>query len=205
MGGHEPIKVDVRVITATNRNLEEMAEQGKFRLDLYYRINVFPIYVPPLRERRSDLLELVDYFLEKYSKQNNRQVVRISTPAIDMLMAYHWPGNIRELQNIIERAVLLSQDGVIHGYHLPPTLQTGEASGTEPKEALQAALDAVEREMIVEGLKANRGIMAKAARQLGLTERTMGLRVKKYGIDADRFKEDAPPGSGAIRDLEARR
>jgi len=204
VGGHDAIKVDVRVITATNRNLEEMAEQGKFRLDLYYRINVFPIYVPPLRERRSDLLELVDYFLEKYSKQNNRQVVRISTPAIDMLMAYHWPGNIRELQNIVERAVLLSQDGVIHGFHLPPTLQTGEASGTEPKEALQAALDAVEREMVVEALKANRGIMAKAARQLGLTERTMGLRVKKYRIDADRFKEDASLAAGAIRDSAER-
>jgi Nif-specific regulatory protein len=193
VGGAETLKVDVRVITATNRNLEQMIEAGKFRVDLYYRINVFPIYVPPLRERRTDILELADYFLEKYSRQNGKSVVRISTPAIDMLMAYHWPGNVRELENVIERAVLLSQDGVVHGFHLPPTLQTGEASGTAPKGTLQEAVDALEREMVVEALKANRGIMAKAARQLGLTERTMGLRVRKHGIDPERFKtEDAP-------------
>ncbi|AHF92186.1 transcriptional regulator containing GAF, AAA-type ATPase, and DNA binding domains [Opitutaceae bacterium TAV1] len=190
VGGAQPIKVDVRVITATNRNLEEMIEQGKFRLDLYYRINVFPIYVPPLRERRSDLLELSDHFLEKYSRQNGKRVVRISTPAIDMLMAYHWPGNVRELENIIERAVLLAQDGVIHGYHLPPTLQTAESSGTASPQTLQETLDAVEREMIVEALKSSRGVMARAARQLGITERTMGLRVKTLAIEPRRFRED---------------
>jgi len=191
VGGTQTLKVDVRVITATNRNLEQMIEAGKFRVDLYYRINVFPIYVPPLRERRSDILELADYFLEKYSRQNGKSVVRISTPAIDMLMAYHWPGNVRELENVIERAVLLSQDGVVHGFHLPPTLQTAEASGTAPKGTLQEAVDAVEREMIVEALKSNRGVMAKAARQLGLTERTMGLRVRKHTIDAERFRAGA--------------
>lgn len=180
----------MRVITATNRNLEEMIERGHFRLDLYYRINVFPIYIPPLRERRSDLLELADYFLEKYSLENRKRIARISTPAIDMLMAYHWPGNVRELENIIERAVLLSQDGVIHGFHLPPTLQTGEASDTTPRQTLQAALDSVEKEMIVEALKSHRGIMAKAARQLGLTERMMGLRVKAHALDPKRFRDD---------------
>ena len=192
VGGTQSIKVDVRVVTATNRNLEQMIEEKKFRIDLYYRINVFPIYVPPLRERKCDALELADYFLEKYTKQNGKKVVRLSTPAIDMLMAYHWPGNVRELENVIERAVLLSQDGVVHGYHLPPTLQTAEASGTLPTAGtLQAALDAVEREMIVEALKAHRGIVAKAARQLGLTERMMGLRVKKHDIALGRFKTDA--------------
>jgi Nif-specific regulatory protein len=192
VGGTQTLKVDVRVITATNRNLEEMIEANKFRVDLYYRINVFPIYVPPLRERRSDILELADYFLEKYSQQNNKSILRISTPAIDMLMAYHWPGNVRELENVIERAVLLSQDGVVHGFHLPPTLQTGEASGTTPKGTLQEAVDALEREMIAEALKASRGVMAKAARQLGLTERTMGLRTRKHAIDAERFRTDVP-------------
>jgi Nif-specific regulatory protein len=188
VGGHETLKVDVRVITATNRPLEEMIEQGKFRLDLYYRINVFPIYVPPLRERRSDILELADYFLEKYSELNGKKVVRLSTPAIDLLMAYHWPGNVRELENVIERAVLLSHDGVVHGYHLPPTLQTGASSGTESRGTMREAMEAVEREMIVEALKSHRGIMAKAARQLGLTERIMGLRMKKYDIDGRRFR-----------------
>ena len=189
VGGTQPIKVDVRVITATNRNLEEMIEQGKFRLDLYYRINVFPIYIPPLRERRSDLLELADFFLEKYALQNRKRVARISTPAIDMLMAYHWPGNVRELENIIERAVLLTQDGVIHGFHLPPTLQTGAASDTTSRQTLQETLDAVEKEMLLEALKAHRGIMAKAARQLGLTERAIGLRVKAHALDPRRFRD----------------
>ena len=194
VGGTQTIKVDVRVITATNRNLEKMIEEGKFRLDLYYRINVFPVYIPPLRERKSDILELADYFLEKYSTQNGKKVVRLSTPAIDMLMAYHWPGNVREVENTIERAVLLSQDGVIHAYHLPPSLQTAEASDTIPKGTLQESLDAVEREMIVEALKVNRGFIAKAARQLGLTERIMGLRVKKYSIQPERFRaEGAAP------------
>jgi Nif-specific regulatory protein len=192
VGGSQTIKVDVRVITATNRNLEKMIEDGKFRIDLYYRINVFPIYVPPLRDRRSDILELADHFLEKYSVQSGKKVVRISTPAIDMLMAYHWPGNVRELENIIERAVILSTDAVIHSYHLPPTLQTAEASQTVTRGTLQTAVDAVEREMINEALKQNRGFMAKAARQLGLTERIMALRVKKYEIDPMRFRNAGP-------------
>ena len=200
VGGTQTIRVDVRVVTATNRNLEKMIEEARFRLDLYYRINVFPIYVPPLRDRRSDILELADHFLEKYAQQNGKNVVRISTPAIDMLMAYHWPGNVRELENTIERAVLLSQDGVIHAFHLPPTLQTGEASGTTPRGTLEEAVEAVEREMIAEALKEHRGIMAKAGRKLGLTERIMGLRVKKYGIDPERFKTD--PAAAA---LEAKR
>lgn len=196
VGGVQPIKVDVRVVTATNRNLEEMIDQGRFRLDLYYRINVFPIYIPPLRERRSDLLELADYFLEKYSLENRKKVTRISTPAIDLLMAYHWPGNVRELENIIERAVILTQDGVIHSFHLPPTLQMAEPPKQgEVSQTLDATLATVEKEMIVEALKANRGIMAKAARQLGLTERTMGLRVKAHDIDAKRFRDASDPNT----------
>ncbi|MDR2862786.1 MAG: sigma 54-interacting transcriptional regulator [Puniceicoccales bacterium] len=188
VGGTEPIKVNVRIITATNRNMEEMIEAGKLRLDLYYRINVFPIYVPPLRERRSDLLELADHFLERYSCQNGKRVVRISTPAIDMLTAYHWPGNVRELENVIERAVLLTTDGVIHGYHLPPTLQTAKSSGTASPQTLDEALSTVEREMVVEALKENFGVMARAARQLGITERTMGLRVKALAIDPRMYR-----------------
>jgi Nif-specific regulatory protein len=188
VGASEPIRVDVRVITATNRDLEPLVADGRFRQDLYYRLNVFPIHMPPLRERKTDILLLADYFVEKYSKASHKDVRRISTPAIDMMMAYHWPGNVRELENVVERAVLLSTDGVIHGHHLPPTLQTAEASGTVPTGNLQATLDAVEREMIVESLKTSRGKMAKAARALGITERLMGLRVNKHGIDPKRFR-----------------
>ena len=190
VGGSQSIKVDVRVVAATNRNLEEMIAEGKFRQDLYYRLNVFSIHLPALRERKTDILLLADYFVEKYSKQHHKSVKRISTPAIDMLMAYHWPGNVRELENCIERSVLVSEDEVIHGYHLPPSLQTAEASGTVTSGPLQATLDNVEREMIVEALKTHRGNMAKAARALGITERLMGLRVKKHGVDFRRFRSD---------------
>jgi Nif-specific regulatory protein len=189
VGGTQTIKTDVRIITATNRDLEKLIEENQFRQDLYYRLNVFPIHLPPLRERKSDILLLADYFVEKYSKVNHKNIRRISTPAIDMMMAYHWPGNVRELENCIERAVLMSNDDVIHGHHLPPTLQTAEASGTTMKSTLQETLASVEREMILDALKSSRGNMAKAARALGLSERIMGLRIKKYGIRPARFRE----------------
>jgi len=126
IGGSRTIKTDVRIIAATNKNLEEAVSDESFRGDLYYRLNVFPIYLPPLRERKTDILLLSNYFLEKYAKENHKDLRRLSTPAIDMLMQYHWPGNVRELENCIERAVLLCEDNVVHSYHLPPTLQTGE-------------------------------------------------------------------------------
>lgn len=188
LGSTSTIKVDVRVIAATNRNLEELMERGLFRQDLYYRLNVFPIHIPPLRERKTDILLLADHFVEKYSAANRKNVRRITTPAIDMLMSYHWPGNVRELENCIERAVLLTTDDAIHAQHLPPTLQTAEASDTSFKGTLQAALENVERDLIVDALKTARGNMAKAARALGITERLMGLRVAKYGIDRRSFR-----------------
>ena len=188
VGGSETIKADVRVIAATNRNIEKLIEQDSFRRDLYYRLNVFPIHIPPLRERKTDILLLADHFVEKYSKRTNKAIKRISTPAIDMLMAYHWPGNVRELENCIERAVLMSNDDVIHGHHLPPTLQTAEASGTTLRGTLQGKLENLERELIIEALKSCRGNRAKAARMLGITERVMGLRVATLGIEARRFR-----------------
>ncbi len=188
VGGTSTIKSDVRVIAATNRDLEELITRSVFRQDLYYRLNVFPIHIPPLRERRTDIPLLADYFAEKCGRVNHKPIRRISTPAIDMLMSYHWPGNVRELENCIERAVLLSEDNVIHGHHLPPTLQTAENSDTVQKGTLDAMLAGVERDMLVDALKAARGNKAKAARALGLTERVMGLRVAKHGIDPRRFR-----------------
>ncbi len=188
VGGMETIKTDVRVIAATSRKLEEMVAREEFRQDLYYRLNVFPIHLPPLRQRKTDILQLANYFVEKYATMNHKPIRRISTPAIDMLMAYHWPGNVRELENCIERAVLVSNDEVIHGHHLPPTLQTAEASGTVHAGGLQETLDNMERELILDALKSARGNMAKAARALGISERLMGLRVNKHQIDAKRFK-----------------
>jgi Nif-specific regulatory protein len=188
VGGTKTLSTDVRVIAATNRDLEEAIKENTFREDLYYRLNVFPIALPALRERPSDIMLLADHFVQKYNERHGKSVRRISTPAIDMLTSYHWPGNVRELENCIERAVLLSQDDVIHGHQLPPSLQSAEASGTTFTGGLQASLDTLERELVIDALKATSGNMARAARQLGITERVMGLRVKKYDIEPRRFR-----------------
>ena len=188
VGGIETVKIDVRVVAATNRDLENLIETNAFRQDLYYRLDVFPIHIPPLRERRTDILELANYFVEKYSKRSGKNVRRISTPAIDMLTRYHWPGNVRDLENCIERAVVLSQDDVLHGHYLPPTLQTAEASNTVMKGTLEETLDNVEQEMIIEALKNARGNKTKAAQAIGVTERIMGLRVAKHGIDPMEYR-----------------
>ncbi len=189
VGGTDTIKVNVRIIAATNRHIEELMTENQFRQDLYYRLNVFPIHIPPLRDRRADILDLANHFVEKYSKSNHKNIRRISTPAIDMLTSYHWPGNVRELENCIERAVLLSNDEVLHGNHLPPTLQSAESTDTGIRQTLDSALESLERELIIEALKNNRGNKAKAAKQLGITERIMGLRVDKYGIEPRVYRE----------------
>ncbi len=188
LGGTQTIKVNVRVIAATHKDIEQAVAERHFREDLYYRLNVFPIHIPPLRERKTDILLLADYFLEKYASLNSKKMLRISTPAIDMLMSYHWPGNVRELENCIERAVLLSEDGVIHGYHLPPTLQTDKATRTELKGTLKSMKDAFEREIVIEALKRNRGNLSQAASELETTKRIFSYMVKKQGIDYRRFR-----------------
>jgi len=189
IGGNNTVRVNVRVITATNRDLESLVRDGKFREDLYYRLNVFPIVVPPLRERRTDIMLLADFFIQKYAREQGKNITSVTTEATDMLMNYHWPGNVRELENCVERAIVLSTDGTIHAYHLPPNLQrTDAADSAEAQGAFKAKVGNVEMEMIVEELKRTRGNMAKAARALGLTERVMRLRVVKYGIDPHQFK-----------------
>jgi Nif-specific regulatory protein len=188
VGGHKTIKVDVRVVAATNKNLEQAVGDESFRGDLYYRLNVFPIYMPPLRERKTDILLLADYFLEKYAKENNKDIRRFSTPAIDMLMEYHWPGNVRELENCIERAVLLCEGGVIHSYHLPPTLQTGTESDTLPAVSIEGAVGNLEREMIIDALKNTRGNITLAAKILRTTVRKFSYKAEKYQIDYHNYR-----------------
>jgi Nif-specific regulatory protein len=141
-----------------------------------------------LRDRKSDLLLLSDHFLEKFSREHGKSIKRISTPAIDMLTSYHWPGNVRELENCLERAVLVCDGHVIHAHHLPPTLQTAEASGTVMRLSLKDALAAYEKDLIQDALKTTRGNRAKAARLLNTTERILNYQVGKYGIDWQRFK-----------------
>jgi Nif-specific regulatory protein len=188
LGGIETIPVNVRLIAATNKNLELAIANGAFRDDLYYRLNVFAIFVPPLRERKADLPLLADHFLEKLSREHHKLIKRISTPAIDMLMSYHWPGNVRELVNVLERAVLVCDGGVVHAHHLPPSLQTAEASGTVTRVSLGDAVAAYEKDLIQDALKSTRGNRAKAARLLATTDRILNYKVRNLAIDWRRFK-----------------
>ncbi len=192
IGGYNTIKVDVRVITATNRNLEILMEEGKFREDLFYRLNVFPIIVPPLRERKTDIMLLANYFIEKYSSEHCKEISGVSTSATDMLMNYHWPGNVRELENCIERAIILSNDGIIHSYILPVNMQNMQHHNGDKSNStgnyFKDTLAGLERGIIIEELKRSRGNMAEAARSLGITERMIGIRVAKYNIDPGKFR-----------------
>ncbi len=193
IGSNEEIHSDVRILAATSRNLEALMNEGAFREDLYYRLNVVPVHLPDLVNRRSDILLLAEYFLDKYNRRHNRKIRRISTPAINMMMAYHWPGNVRELENCIERAVLTSTDDVIHGYSLPPTLQTGSAVATvrtnvDGDADFTTMVNSFERELIVDALKSHRGNVAAAARALGVTARIIRYKIRCLGITPEWYK-----------------
>lgn len=188
LGGTSTLKINVRLVAATNRNLEQAISEGAFREDLYYRLNVFSLFVPPLRERKDDILLLAEHFLDTYARAHGKPIKRIATSAIDMLAAYHWPGNVRELENAMERAVLVCEGSVMHGYHLPPTLQTAEGSGTVLRTSLAEAVEAFERDLIQDALKTAHGNRAKAAKLLDTTERILGYKVKKYAIAWKRFR-----------------
>ncbi|MCF7837780.1 MAG: sigma 54-interacting transcriptional regulator [Candidatus Marinimicrobia bacterium] len=203
VGGAATVKVNVRVVAATSTDLEKALREGRFREDLFYRLNVFPILLPPLRERGSDVLLLADYFVAQYSRQYERPIKRISTTAINMMTAYHWPGNVRELENCIERAVLTSTDGVLHGYTLPPTLQTAEQTQTallRPESgSLRDMVDAYEREIITDALKQARGNAAAAARLLHTTQRILNYRIGKLRLDPQQFRHYEKTASGGSR------
>jgi len=181
-------EVDVRILCATNRNLEELISKDQFREDLYYRINVFPIYIPSLRERINDIPILTDFFIDKFNKRHGKNIKRITSMAIDTLMVYHWPGNIRELENCIERACILSTDQVIRTHNLPASLQTASTSETMQSGTLDIILGKMEQQIIIDALISTKGNCVKAAEQLGITERMMGIRIKKYDIEPKRFK-----------------
>jgi Nif-specific regulatory protein len=183
VGSNKTHQANVRIIAATNCNLEQAVEDGAFRQDLYYRINVFPVHLPALRDRKDDILLLADHFVEKHANRMGKDVRRITTPAINMMLAYHWPGNVRELENCIERAVLLSSDGVIHGHHLPPTLQTSDATDTVGEGTLKDRVALFESDLIIDALKRAGGNMAGAARELGTTPRIVRYKVQNLGID----------------------
>ena len=187
LGSEAAVPVDVRVVAATRTALEDALARGEFLEDLYYALGVFSIFVPPLRERTGDILPLAEHFLDEASRRTGNSVRRISTPAIDLLNQYHWPGNVRELANCMERAATLCDEAVVRTYHLPPTLQTGESSGTEPSLSFGEAVADFETELLVEALKKAKGNMYQAARNLRESYRVVNYKVKKYGIDPKRF------------------
>lgn len=191
VGSSKTIKAGARVIAATNRDLEKEVKTGAFRSDLFYRLNVFPIFIPPLRERGADVMMLADHFIEVYSRELNKKVNRIDTPAIDMLMAYHWPGNVRELENAIERAVLLAKNNVVRAHNLPPSLQMKVMeSRTQKRGKLEQLVGSYEMNLIVEALKDTEGNQSEAARLLETTKRVMQYKIQKYGIDCIVYRKN---------------
>ncbi len=187
VGSNETHRADVRLLAATNRDLEQLIEKDMFREDLYYRINVFPLYLPPLRNRRSDILLLANYFADKYSGQTHRSVRRISSSAIQLLMSYHWPGNVRELENCMAHAVLMCEDGTIQGRHFPPTLQAPSLNHLEMRGTLKRQVEILERDMIIDALKRHDGSINQASKELGITDRMVRYKIKKLDIPYNDF------------------
>ena len=193
VGGSKTIKVDVRFIASTNKNLAAMVRDNSFREDLFYRLNVFTLHLPPLRERKEDIPALVDHFLKK-----NPRNVDISSMALQMLMAYSWPGNVRELQNTIERAAVICEDSYIEPAHLPPDItQIFDRSSGDPEDippplpanlTLDERLSEIERNMILETLRKTGGVQIRASELLGINQRSLWHRIKKHNIDVRRIK-----------------
>lgn len=188
VGGNKPITVTIRVIAATNRDLTKMVGAGTFREDLYYRLHVFPMVIPPLRERKGDIITLAEYFVARFVKNFGKETKRISTVVQEMLLSYPWPGNIRELENVIERAVILSEVNVIQGDDLPLSLQVPVLSSTENSKTLVAKLDTLEYEMIIEALSTQKGNISNAAQKLGLTRRVLSLKMQQFGINYKKYR-----------------
>ncbi len=183
VGGNEMVKVDVRVISATNKDLEEAVRNGEFREDLFYRISVFPIKLPPLRERREDIPLLAAHFLNKYAQQERKEVEGISPDAIELLMAYNWPGNVRELENAIERAVVLATGLEINPKDLPNTVRSiGEKKIYESDNTLSSWIEKLEEEALRKALLENGGNISQTAKKLGIGRATIYRKAKKYGL-----------------------
>ncbi|RLD10496.1 MAG: two-component system response regulator [Chlamydiae bacterium] len=195
VGSTQLIKVDVRVITATHRNLEELIEENRFRRDLFYRLNVVPIHIPPLRERREDIVVLAQAFLAKYSKENHREVKGFNPEAIELLTRYNYPGNVRELENTVERAVLLTRSEYIEPKDLPDTIQKtisnnflGDTITLALNGKMPETVERLEQQMLHSALKKCNGNQTRAANELGISEKSVRDRMKKWNIPTSRGK-----------------
>jgi len=196
LGGVETIKVDVRIIAATNVDLAELVEAGRFREDLYYRLNVINIQLPPLRERREDIPLIAEFFIRKYCEENGKPHYRISADALRALMDYHWPGNVRELENVIERGVVLSQIETIDRALLPDSVLTpsakfaGLSSFSFPKESsLFDIMDAIEKRVIIEMLERSGWSQTEAADSFHIPLSTLNQKIKRYGIEIKKKRD----------------
>lgn len=186
LGGSESLDLDVRIVAATNRNLEDMIREGTFREDLYYRLNVVPIIIPPLRQRRADIAPLAQAFVEKYARANNKHVTALSREAMDALVQYSYPGNVRELENIVQRAVVLARDEILRVADLPghvvtPGTVPRRDTDAEPRD-LAEAVNELERAMISEALQRSGGNQVRAAEMLAISERTLRYKMQKLGL-----------------------
>lgn len=186
VGGTETIKVDVRVLTATSRNLEQMIKDGTFREDLFYRLNVVPIDIPPLRNRREDIPLLLEHYLKRYSDEQSRSNISFSKEAWEILLRYDYPGNIRELENIVQRAVILTRDEIITTGELPRSLKEFKneknLTSAHTQLSLPDQVDNLEKELVMESLRIENGNQSKAAEKLGISERNLRYRLKKWGV-----------------------
>ena len=182
VGGEKTIKVDIRLLAATSRNLEDLVSKGRFREDLFYRLNVVPIFMPPLRERKEDIPLLVEFFLKKYNEENNKEV-SFSPEVLRILVDFNWPGNVRELENTIERLVVMSGTNNIRPTDLPISLKLPLHEELLQRESLKAGIQDIEKSSILDALEKTGWIQAKAARMIGLTPRQIGYKMKKYGLN----------------------
>ena len=183
VGSSRPVGVNVRILAASHRPLEALLKAGQLREDLYYRLNVVPIFLPPLRERRSDLSLLIEHFLRRFAEKNGKTIRGLTPEGRDILLRYDYPGNVRELENIIERAVVLTRDDVIASGDLPLTVQEPEmGADRDPQTNLTAAVEALERRMIRDALAKSDGVQTRAAELLGMGERALRYKLIKYGF-----------------------
>jgi two-component system NtrC family response regulator len=186
IGGNETIKTDVRLVAATNRDLEKAMKDGSFREDLYYRLNVVTVVIPPLRERKEDIPALMEHFIKKYSKENNKNITGVTAETRDLLMRYSYPGNVRELENVIERAIVLTKGEIVTTSDIPLHLRTVESEEricvAKRDGSLTDTLDTLERGIIMEAMKAAGGVQTRAAEKLGISERVLRYKLKKYKI-----------------------
>jgi DNA-binding NtrC family response regulator len=180
VGSGQTVRVDVRVLAATNKDLKAEVAAGRFREDLFYRLNVVSLEMPALRERRSDIPALARFFLDRYAKENDRQIDGIAANAMDAMMRYDWPGNVRELENAIERAVVMANGSVIESRHLPAAIQPSQPAGSGAPVVPGASLAELERYAILETLRATHGSTSRAARILGISVRTIQYRLHSY-------------------------